>query len=84
MEKAETIVKAASIRLQPILITSITTICGMLPMVLFTGEGSEMRSPMAVTLGFLFTTVFTHFVVPVGARLSTSSPSVSQRKPIKS
>jgi len=66
MKKKDAIIKGASIRLRPILITSITTICGMLPMALSRGEGSEMRSPMAiaVSFGLLFAMVLTLFVIP--------------------
>lgn len=86
MDKAEAIVKAAGVRLRPILITSITTICGMLPMALSQGEGSEMRSPMAVAVasGLLFAMIFTLFVVPaaysiidgIAARISKKAMSL--------
>jgi len=66
MEKTAAIVQGASVRLRPILITSVTTICGMLPMALAKGEGSEMASPMATAIasGLLFAMVFTLFVIP--------------------
>lgn len=86
MEKIEAIVRAGRVRLRPILITSITTICGMLPMALSTGEGSEMRSPMAVAVasGLLFAMVFTLLVVPaaysvidgISARISRKAVSI--------
>ena len=82
MEKLEAIVKASSIRLRPILITSITTICGMLPMALSTGEGSEMRSPMAVSVasGLLFAMVFTLLVVPAAYSIIDAISSRISRK----
>jgi len=82
MEKADAIVKAAGVRLRPILITSITTICGMLPMALSTGEGSEMRSPMAVAVasGLLFAMVFTLFVVPAAYSIVDAIASRVARK----
>ena len=66
MEKLDAIIEGASVRLRPILITSATTICGMLPMALAKGEGSETASPMAtaVASGLLFAMVFTLFVIP--------------------
>lgn len=66
MKKNDAIIEGASVRLRPILITSATTICGMLPMAVSTGEGSEMRSPMAVAVAFglLFAMVLTLFVIP--------------------
>ena len=84
MERIEAIVKAASVRLRPILITSITTICGMLPMALSTGEGSEMRSPMAVAVasGLLFAMVFTLFVVPAAYSVIDAIASRISRKAV--
>ncbi len=66
MQRLDAIVEGARVRLRPILITSITTIFGMLPMAFSSGQGSEMRSPMAVAVSFglLFAMVLTLFVVP--------------------
>ncbi|MGC9325181.1 MAG: efflux RND transporter permease subunit [Desulfomonilia bacterium] len=66
MEKAQAIITGASVRLRPILITSITTITAMLPMAFSTSEGSEMRSPMAVAVasGLLFAMVLTLVIIP--------------------
>lgn len=63
----EAIIQGAVIRLRPILITSLTSILGALPMALSRTQGSEMRSPMAIALAFglLFATLLTIFVVPV-------------------
>lgn len=63
----EAIIQGAAIRLRPILITSLTSILGALPMALSRTQGSEMRSPMAIALAFglLFATLLTIFVVPV-------------------
>jgi hydrophobic/amphiphilic exporter-1 (mainly G- bacteria), HAE1 family len=54
-------------RLRPVLITSLTTVLGILPMALSNTQGSEMRSPMAVALAFglLFATFLTLIVIPV-------------------
>jgi len=61
------ILEAASVRLRPIIMTNIATAFSMLPLALELGEGSEMRSPMAiVSIGALITsTIFTLFVIPV-------------------
>jgi HAE1 family hydrophobic/amphiphilic exporter-1 len=66
MERSRAVIQGATVRLRPILITSITTIAGMLPMALSTSEGSEMRSPMAVSVAFglLFAMALTLFVIP--------------------
>ncbi|MFY9398655.1 MAG: efflux RND transporter permease subunit [Desulfomonilia bacterium] len=66
MERYQAIIKGATVRLRPILITSVTTIVGMLPMAFSSSEGAEMRSPMAVAVAFglLFSMVLTLFVIP--------------------
>ncbi len=67
MDKLEAVVKGAATRLRPILITSLTTIVGMVPMALNTKEGGEMNSPMAVAIigGLLASTFLTLFFIPV-------------------
>ncbi len=66
MKKFDAIVEGASIRLRPILITSLTTICGVLPMAFSGGDGSAMRSPLAVAVAFglMVSMLLTLFVVP--------------------
>jgi HAE1 family hydrophobic/amphiphilic exporter-1 len=60
------IVEAAKIRLRPILMTTLTTVLGLLPMALATGEGAEIRAPMALTVigGLLGATFLTLLVIP--------------------
>ncbi len=67
MERLEAIKDACQARLRPILITTLTTVLGMLPMALPLGEGYELRSPMAIAVigGLLSATFFTMTVVPV-------------------
>ena len=57
----------ASSRLRPILITTLTTLLGDIPMAVATGEGSEMYAPMGqVIVGGLFSsTVITLLIIPV-------------------
>ena len=66
VEATAAIIEAGSTRLRPVLITALTTIFGMLPMVLDQKEGAEMRAPMAITVigGLAAATVLTLFVVP--------------------
>lgn len=66
-EAAKAIVRASSIRLRPILMTSLTTIMGLTPMALGRGAGNELQSAIAVAVlgGILVSTVLTLFVVPV-------------------
>jgi HAE1 family hydrophobic/amphiphilic exporter-1 len=66
MEKMEAIVQAGTIRLRPILMTTLTTVLGLLPMALGLGEGSEIRTPLAITViaGLISSTVLTLLVIP--------------------
>lgn len=76
-EALEAVIDGAVTRLRPILITSLTTMAGMVPMALARNEGAEMRSPMAVTIigGLLASTLLTLFFIPclytVFARIKT-------------
>jgi len=67
IKKKEAILKGCSVRLRPVLITALTTMIGMLPMALSTSAGSEMRSPMAISVigGLFATTLLTLFVIPI-------------------
>lgn len=67
MEKMSAITEAGRIRLRPILMTTLTTVLGLLPMAIGVGEGAEVRTPMAVTVigGLLVSTLLTLVVIPV-------------------
>jgi HAE1 family hydrophobic/amphiphilic exporter-1 len=67
VEKTAAIIEAANSRLRPILMTTLTTILGLLPMAIGLGEGSEIRTPMAVTVifGLGFATLLTLFLIPI-------------------
>ncbi|MFC1576446.1 efflux RND transporter permease subunit, partial [Candidatus Omnitrophota bacterium] len=60
------VIEASKARLRPILMTALTTVLGLLPMALALGEGSELRSPMAISvIGGLFVATFlTLLVIP--------------------
>jgi len=60
------VVEAAFVRLRPILITTMTTLMGLLPMIFIVSEGFEYRQPIAVSLlgGILWGTLFSLFVLP--------------------
>jgi len=64
--KHEAVVRAGHIRLRPILMTTLTTILGLLPMALAWGEGAELRSPLAITVasGLALSTLLTLVVIP--------------------
>lgn len=67
MEKMEAIVQAGKSRLRPILMTTLTTVIGMIPLALGLGEGTETQVPMAVVIifGLTTSTIFTLFLIPV-------------------
>jgi len=67
LEKLEAIVQAAKSRLRPILMTTFTTVLGLLPMAIGFGEGAELRAPLAVVVSFglLVATSLTLFIIPV-------------------
>ena len=62
----DALVEAGSARLRPILMTTATTILGLLPMSLGLGDGAEIRTPMALTViaGLISSTVLTLVVLP--------------------
>lgn len=66
MSKFESLVTASNQRLRPILMTSISTVLGLLPLALATGEGANGRIAMGVAVvgGMLVSTFLTLFVVP--------------------
>ncbi|MGI9238635.1 MAG: efflux RND transporter permease subunit [Woeseiaceae bacterium] len=67
IDRHEAIMQAGEARLRPILMTSLTTALGLLPMAMGFGEGSEVRTPMAITVigGLVVSTMLTLLVIPV-------------------
>lgn len=67
MERNEAVTQAGKTRLRPILMTTITTVVGMIPMALGLGDGGEMLSPMAVSIigGLSASTLVTLILIPV-------------------
>ena len=67
VERFDAIMEAGTARLRPILMTSLTTALGLLPMAMGFGEGSEVRTPMAITVigGLIVSTLLTLLVIPV-------------------
>lgn len=66
-ELHEAIALSGRSRLRPVLMTALTTILGMFPMAISSGEGSEMWRPMGITVigGLVFSTIVTMVIVPV-------------------
>jgi multidrug efflux pump subunit AcrB len=73
----QAIVESCRVRLRPILMTSLATIIGLMPMALKLGEGSESYAPLARALigGLLVSVVFTVFLVPAGFSLAYRTPA---------
>ena len=67
VSKREALVEGARSRLRPIVMTTLCTLFGFLPLALAFGEGAEVRSPMAITVigGLLVSTLLTLVVIPV-------------------
>ncbi|HEX6645302.1 MAG TPA: efflux RND transporter permease subunit [Gemmatimonadales bacterium] len=63
----EAVTEAGRIRLRPILMTSVATVAGALPIMLGLGAGAQSRRPLgyAIVGGVLFSTVLTLFLIPV-------------------
>ncbi|MDE1461996.1 efflux RND transporter permease subunit [Spartinivicinus poritis] len=81
----EAITEAAQVRLRPIIMTSITTTAGSIPLIISFGAGAETRQVLGITLFFGVTvaTVFTLFVIPVAYNLLarfTGAPGDTARK----
>ncbi len=65
--KQEALVEGARSRLRPIIMTTLCTLFGFLPLAVAMGEGAEVRAPMAITVigGLLVSTLLTLVVIPV-------------------
>ncbi|WP_158789403.1 efflux RND transporter permease subunit [Granulicella sp. L46] len=72
----EAIVTSCRVRLRPILMTSLATLIGLLPMALKLGEGSEAYAPLAQALigGLAVSVALTIFLVPAGFLLAYRNP----------
>jgi len=67
VDRTEAILNTGLVRLRPIMMTTASTLLGMLPIALGLGAGSELRSPMAVAIagGLITSTILSLIVVPV-------------------
>jgi HAE1 family hydrophobic/amphiphilic exporter-1 len=77
----EAIALSGRSRLRPVIMTTATTILGMLPLALSTGQGAELWSPMGITVigGLIFSTMVTLIIVPVVYALFTRKGSRSRK-----
>ena len=67
MALREAILEAGRVRLRPIVMTTVTTVLGLMPMALGMGRGADLRAPMAISVigGLIVATLLTLIVVPV-------------------
>ncbi len=63
----EAIIQAGLVRLRPIMMTTVTTVLGLIPMIISSGSGAEMRRPMAITVmsGLVSATILTLLIIPM-------------------
>jgi HAE1 family hydrophobic/amphiphilic exporter-1 len=66
MDKIQAILEGGKSRLRPILMTTLTTTLGLLPLAIGIGDGAELRAPMAITViaGLVVSTLLTLVVIP--------------------
>jgi CzcA family heavy metal efflux pump len=66
LTREEAVIEAGAVRLRPILMTTLTTAFGMLPLAIGVGDGSELMQPLAIAVvgGLSVSTLLTLFVVP--------------------
>ncbi len=81
----EAVIESASLRLRPIIMTSISAAAGSIPLIVWGGAGGESRKTIGVTIfyGAIFATLVTLFVVPVFYNLLarfTKSPQTTARR----
>ena len=89
MPTDEALAVAGQVRLRPILMTTLTTVLGLVPMAMGLGDGAEIRMPMAITViaGLSLSTLLTLVVIPtlyagvdgIASRLRPRSPAMRLR-----
>lgn len=67
IDRWNSLIEAGATRLRPIILTSVTTIFGLMPMIISTSKSAESWKPMAVSIvfGLSFATILTLFVIPI-------------------
>lgn len=89
LSKKEAVIEAATLRLRPILMTSLATSLGALPIAIGMGSASTSRIPLGIVVvgGILFSLILTLFVIPAmytflsGSRKHLSNPATKSHEP---
>jgi len=88
LSPADAVITACRVRLRPILMTSLATIIGMIPMALKLGTGAEQYTPMARAIigGLTSSVLLTIFIVPAAYLLvyGKRQPQVASAQPTES
>ncbi|MEE8586717.1 MAG: efflux RND transporter permease subunit, partial [Acidobacteriota bacterium] len=82
--RREALMEAGKVRLRPIVMTTLTTVLGLVPMALGWGEGAEVRGPMAVSVmgGLIFSTLLTLIFIPVVYELVDRKAYQADQQPL--
>jgi multidrug efflux pump len=83
MRRVEAVIEASTLRLRPILMTSLATVLGALPLALAAGAGSEARQAIGwvVVGGLSVGTLFTLFVIPTAYTVLVRETQPSPAQP---
>ena len=81
VERLAAIREGGRARLRPILMTTLTTALGLLPLAIGGGEGAEVRAPLAITVigGLMVSTLLTLIVIPVVYSLVTRDQAATEQ-----
>ena len=84
----DSLVEGGLLRLRPVLMTAITTILGLMPLLLARGIGAEVQRPLAVVVvfGLMTSTILTLFIIPavygwLGGRAGGEDPATPRPAP---
>ena len=86
MSRDEALVQAGATRLRPILMTTIATMVGMLPIALRIGRAAETRAPMAIVVigGLIVSTLLTLLLIPcLYSLIDDIKPLYTEEKPLE-
>jgi HAE1 family hydrophobic/amphiphilic exporter-1 len=77
----DAVLEAGPVRLRPVLMTAVSTVCGMMPLAYGSGDGSEWRNPMGVVCigGLVASTLLTLLIVPIAYTLIDDAQSIAGR-----